>query len=119
MPYSQLSITDLRFVAYVKAWQTALNKLNKQALFNFNTYTIAVMVIAVLQRQSDLPTINVMPQWLASNAANQLKDTRPMKSFLMDFFAFFGNKYERRNHAISLFRNRFVYIHEKNEPAQS
>lgn len=112
-------LTVVRLVAYIKAWQTVLNKRNKKVLFNFNTYTLAVMVIAVLQRQSKLPTIDNMPKWLQANGGEQPKDATPIKSLLLDFFAFFGNKYERKNHVISQFRNRFVYIHQTNESAQS
>lgn len=98
---------DLCLVAYIKAWQSILNQINKNPLFYFNTYTIAIMAIAVQQRKSKIPTINEIPNWLKSAKATHSENIREM---LMEFFIFYGEKYERKNHVISPFKNRFIYI---------
>lgn len=98
---------DLRLVAYVKAWQTVLNKVNKKPLFHFNTYAIAIMVIAVFQRESIIPTITKIPEWIKSGTAQCSTDVRKL---LMDFFVFYFNKYERNKRVISQFTDRFVNI---------
>lgn len=107
-------------VAYVKAWQTVLNKLNRKSLFYFNSYAIAVMVIAVLQRQSIIPAITEIPKWLKSHTAEYSGDIRKM---LMEFLKFYGDKYERNKRVISPFTDRFVNIqidprHSTNKAAE-
>lgn len=106
---------DLCLVAYVKAWQTVLNRMNTQILFNFSTYAIATMVVGVLQRDSKIPLMNQLPTWIRSDAAKKTKATSSIRQLLMDFFIFYGDKYQRYNHVVSPFRNRFIYIRDVQE----
>lgn len=72
------------------------------------------MAIAVQQRQSNIPTINEIPKWLNSKAVENSADIRAM---LLDFFIFYGIKYERNRRVISPFTNRFINIQK--DPRQS
>lgn len=78
------------------------------------------MVIAVLQRLSKVPTLDSLPEWLESQSKKLIaaKGTSTTRALLMDFFIFFGDKYEKDKRVISPFTNRFINI-QKNAPRSS
>lgn len=99
---------DLRAVAYIKAWQMVLNEQKKEQLFQFNTYTIVVMMIAVLQRQFGFPTIDEYLKLRQDKQAPQKNAACDFDNLLKGFFSIFGVKYQRNTRMISLFVLRFV-----------
>lgn len=106
---------DLHLVAYVKAWQTVLNRQNKKVLFEFNTYTIVVMVIAVLRREFNVPIMDQFSKLQQPKEFPQPKRNFSLSELFKGFLLFF-TKYERHARIISPFVPRFINI--RKDPQQ-
>lgn len=104
------NFTDFHLVAYIKAWQTVLNKQNTKELFDFNTYTIAVMTIAVLQRDLKLPPIDELSKLHQTNKLPKSTNTSKLTELFKEFLLFFGSKYERNVRLITPFVPHFLNI---------
>lgn len=91
-------------IAYVKAWQNVLNeeasKKELAAVFNMNSYIIAVLVIFYLQLNIDLPTVAELPLTFPKRSKFS-----PIKSFdelVKGFLNFYGKTFEPKMHLISV-----------------
>lgn len=98
-------------IEYVAAWQNAVRSTlaeNGASMFKFNTYMISILVIFFMQVNFSLPTIQEMasmrPNAEAIKKANASlqKDLENVDKLLVDFFWFYGNRYQIWNHVISL-----------------
>lgn len=75
--------------------------------FQFNTYTIAVLVIFFLQMNYGLPAVsNILMTSEEKTADNTNTKSsaelqKVLNKMLADFFHFFGGRYEINNHLIS------------------
>lgn len=105
-----INFTDFQLVAYIKAWQTVLNQQNTKELFDFNTYTIGVMTIAVLQRDSKLPTIDELLKLHRTNKLPKSENKSNLTNLFKQFLLFFGNKYERNVRLITPFVPHFLNV---------
>lgn len=92
----------------MKAWQIVLNRQKEEILFQFNTYTIAVMMIAVLQRQFEWPTIDEYLKLRQEGKTLQIAAGCNFIKLLEGFFSVFGIKYQRNTRMISLCVPHFV-----------
>lgn len=102
----------LLLVGYVKAWQHVLNKQSQQPLFDFNTYTLAMMVTVVQQRELRLPTVD---EFMKLQKAKQLKQGMlklDLPKAFNEFVVFFGVKYQKRTRLISPFVPHFLNVQQ-------
>lgn len=93
-------------IAYVKSWQTALNETattNGTSLFQFNTYTISVLVIYFLQLNNQFPKLANVPVTNTKFIDNVPHvNEEEFKRAVIQFFEFYSNKYQMKNHIISI-----------------
>lgn len=82
-----------RLIRFIRMWQGFLNQMNI-ARFEFNTYTISILVIFFLQTNHKFPTIEQTSVEVRSSISN-------FKLILKEFFDFYGNRYQIWNHVIS------------------
>lgn len=73
-------------ITFIRMWQTVLNQLNI-ARFEFNTYTISILVIFFLQMDHKYPTIGQTSINVPSTVSNY-------KRILKEFFNFYGKRYQ-------------------------
>lgn len=74
--------------------------------FEFNTYIISVLVIFFLQMNHNFPTIKETSINVCSTISN-------FKNALKEFFYFYGNHYQIRNHVISTQIGRWQQQHKQ------
>lgn len=89
-------------IAYVRAWQNALNDMAIQKgflfAFRFNTYIIAVLVIFYLQLNHEFPKLaDVPPSAMKSIDHGSIPKVKKeeLKQAVCKFFEFYGRKYEK------------------------
>lgn len=94
------SLIGYHLIAYIRAWQNALNATAVQNgflfAFRFNSYIISVLVIFYLQLDYNFPKLADVP-------SSQLKsldhvppvDGAAFKQAVCKFFEFYGRKYEK------------------------
>lgn len=81
---------------------------NGLTMFGFNTYIIAILVIFFMQVNYDVPTIQELASMrpnadaIKKSNASLHKDVDSLDKLLVDFFYFYGNRYQIWNHVISL-----------------
>ncbi|XP_031625839.1 uncharacterized protein LOC116342388 [Contarinia nasturtii] len=98
-----------QLIAYVRAWQNVVNRLaiqHGEAVFQFNTYIIAVLVIFFMQVHYDLPTVSEISTLAASGKITStpksiLEEQKIFGKILFEFFHFYGARYEVNNHLVS------------------
>lgn len=95
-------------IAYVRAWQNALNEAiaanGTRFVFRFNTYIISVLVIFYLQLNQNFPKLSDVPSSHIKSMDRVPKnvDKEYMKRSVNGFFEFYGKKYELKNQLISV-----------------
>lgn len=96
-----------QMIGYVRAWQNVLNAVaakNGNKAFQFNTYTISVLVIFFLQMNYKLPTAAdaaILASSIKGPGTVSYDDKKNFGNMLLDFFHFYGSRYEINNHLIS------------------
>lgn len=103
-----LKFTGYHLIAYIRAWQNALNEaaIEKGAhfTFRFNTYIISILVIFYLQMNQNFPKSVDVPATRVKciDRVPQKVDKEYLKRSISEFFAFYGKKYELKNQLISV-----------------
>lgn len=80
-------------ITFIRMWQSVLNQLNI-ARFEFNMYTISILVIFFLQMEHKFPTTDQTPANVCSKVSN-------FRLILKEFFNLYGSRYQMWNHVIS------------------
>lgn len=96
------SFAGYHLIAYVRAWQIAINESavqnGCQFAFRFNTYIISVLVIFFLQLNYDFPKLEDLP-WSQSKFIDHVPPLQvnkaDLKRAVKQFFEFYGRKYEK------------------------
>lgn len=93
-------------IAYLKSWQEALNRaaiLKEMQAFQFNSYIISVLVIFYLQLNQNFPKLTNVPVSQASSIDKVPPvDINLLKQSIHQFFEFYGNSYDIKDHVISV-----------------
>lgn len=117
-----ISFTGYHLIAYVRAWQIAINELavqnGFQCAFRFNTYIISVFVIFFLQLNYDFPKLDdlaMSPSKFIDHVPQLQVSKADFKRAVKQFFEFYGRKYEKCK-LISLvmgrWQNRYLDKHQ-------
>lgn len=114
-----LLLTGYHLIAYIKCLQDALGT----DVVHFNTYIISILVIFYLQVNNNFPKLkDLSPSQIRSINIPPKIDGNALKQAVVDFFNFYGKKYEVSNDLISLkigrFQKRKLDIQQKLNPEQ-
>lgn len=116
------NIAGYYLIAYIKSWQNALNDAAaKRGLcaFQFNTYIISVLVIFFLQLNKQFPRISDVPA-TERKFIDYVPDLgkEKFKRTAVEFFKFYSNQYQIKNHVISVnigrWKNRVIDNQQSN-----
>lgn len=93
----------------IRAWQESINNISRNTLkelpyFEFNTYTIAILVIFSLQMNSLLPPMHLFSTLLEDNSLKYRTEikTHQLSSCLFAFFDLYGNEFKMDKNVISV-----------------
>lgn len=96
-------------ITRIRAWQQSINnisriKFNGLPYFEFNTYTIAILVIFSFQMDSLLPPMNLIGSMLEDNKLKNRTeiDRHQLSSSLFAFFNLYGNEFKMNENVISV-----------------
>lgn len=84
-------------MSYIQIWQKIVQKTH-EALFDFNTYIISLLVMFFFQVNYNLPNIS---NFHNSSHKKRFKDVN-IKTIAREFFSFYGNSYNMRTQVISV-----------------
>lgn len=98
-------------ILFIRSWQESLRRLCSTR-FEFNTYTISILVIFFLQVEYKYPKVEQI--------VNQYQTTSPkipdLEQAIKGFFTFYGKRFQMGNHVISANIGQWQERH--NQPKQ-
>lgn len=87
-----------------------VNKQKGKMIFEFNTYTIAVMVIVVQQRELRLPNVDEYLKMQKEKKLPQATINCALQKLFQEFLLFYGNKYDAYTRSMSPFLVKFFNV---------